>query len=229
MKAWVLFAFVSGMAGLLYGEPVEPKGAEPPPVLQQLDRYIEAQTAAGAIAKTNANWRLHLPVFPELRYRSACRYLASIVTSTGTVSVLLRHDAAPRHVANFLYLVRLGFYQDQPVQFVKPGKRIQWGCPIGDGRGTPGYTLAGEYSAGFKHDRVGVLSTANAGKDSDGCQFFFTLAPMPWLDGKNTVFGEVIDGLSVLETIATTGTPLGRPLTRVTILQVAILEEVRHD
>jgi peptidylprolyl isomerase len=197
---------------------------EPPPVLEQIDAYIATQTVSGAICKTNVTWRQHLPVFPPVRYPVGHEYSARVETEKGVVIVKLLHGAAPRHVANFLYLARLGFYDGEAFDFVVPGKRVQWGCPIGDGRGTPGYVFAGEYESGLSHDRPGLLSTANAGRNTDGCIFFFTLSPMPWFDGKHTIFGEVTNGIEVLTAVGETGTPLGQPRSRVKIARIALFD-----
>lgn len=144
------------------------------------------------------------------------------ITTEGPFRINLLPHAAPKHVANIMYLAELGFYEGMAFQFLKPGERIQTGCPIGNGSGTPGYTFAGEYDSGLKHDRAGLLSMANAGKNSDGCQFFVTLRPMPWMDGRHTIFGEVTEGMATVEAIGKAGTKLGVPREKVVITDAGV-------
>jgi cyclophilin family peptidyl-prolyl cis-trans isomerase len=206
--------------------PLQAEPALPPPVLDQVDAYIAHQRETGAIDTTQPNWKRSLATFPAVQYRPESTLRAHIQTDRGDILLRLRPDAAPRHVANFVYLCRLGFYDGVPFQFITPGRRIQWGCPIGDGRGGPGYRFAGEDQTALLHDRSGRLSTANAGKNTDGCIFFITLRSMPWMDGKHTVFGEILAGQDVADAVGATGSKLGVPRERTLIQSVTIEEEL---
>jgi cyclophilin family peptidyl-prolyl cis-trans isomerase len=115
------------------------------------------------------------------------------------------------HVSSTVYLTRLGFYDGLAFHRVIPGFMAQGGCPEGKGTGGPGYTFDGEFSARVKHDRPGLLSMANAGPGTDGSQFFLTFVPTPWLDGKHTIFGEVVEGQEVLGRMESLGSASGRP------------------
>ncbi len=126
-------------------------------------------------------------------------------TSRGNVRIRFMPDVAPMHVTSFMYLTRLGFYDGLSLHRVIPGFMAQGGCPLGTGTGGPGYTYDGEFREDVTHDRPGLLSMANAGPGTDGSQFFLTFATTPWLDGKHTIFGEVVDGMETLQAIE----PLG--------------------
>ena len=119
----------------------------------------------------------------------------------GRVTIKLMPDIAPNHVARIKELVKEGFYDGLTFHRVIPDFMIQGGCPEGSGRGGPGYRFEDETSNGVKHER-GVLSMANAGPNTNGSQFFITHIKTDWLDGKHTVFGKVIEGLEVVDSVA---------------------------
>ena len=138
---------------------------------------------------------------------------AKIDTARGTILLRLFYEKTPLTAANFVGLAegqlpayRGGkalplkkFYDGLTFHRVIPNFMVQGGDPQGDGRGGPGYRFADEFVASLKHDRPGILSMANAGPQTNGSQFFITRVPTPWLDGKHTVFGEVIRGQDVIE------------------------------
>ncbi len=118
---------------------------------------------------------------------------ATIKTNRGDIRLSLFTDAAPVTVANFANLALKGFYNGLKFHRVIANFMIQGGCPLGTGTGGPGYSFEDECSSSLKHDKPGILSMANAGPNTNGSQFFITHVPTPWLNGKHTVFGAVVD------------------------------------
>ena len=125
---------------------------------------------------------------------------ATFDTARGPIKVALYADKAPLTVANFVNLAQRGFYDGLNFHRVIPDFMIQGGCPEGSGRGGPGYRFADETNNGVRHER-GVLSMANAGPNTNGSQFFITHVATPHLDGKHTVFGKVLEGLDVVDSV----------------------------
>jgi peptidyl-prolyl cis-trans isomerase B (cyclophilin B) len=117
---------------------------------------------------------------------------ATMKTSKGDISLNLFDDQAPITVANFVNLAKKGFFNGLKFHRVIKEFMIQGGCPLGTGTGGPGYKFQDEFVRELKHDKPGILSMANAGPNTNGSQFFITHVPTPWLDGKHTVFGEVV-------------------------------------
>lgn len=126
--------------------------------------------------------------------------VAVFETARGPIRIELAPDKAPLTVANFVNLAKRGFYDGLDFHRVIADFMVQGGCPEGSGRGGPGYRFEDEIGNGLRHDR-GVLSMANAGPNTNGSQFFITHVPTPWLDGKHTVFGKVIEGMDVVDAV----------------------------
>jgi len=153
---------------------------------------------------------------------------AAFDTSEGKFKVKLFADKAPNTVNNFVSLAdgsKTGkpFYDGTTFHRVIPDFMIQGGCPLGTGTGGPGYKFADEFHPTLKHTKKGLLSMANAGPNTNGSQFFVTVAATPWLDNKHSIFGEVIEGYDVVEKISKV--PRGaqdRPVKEVRINSVTI-------
>jgi peptidyl-prolyl cis-trans isomerase B (cyclophilin B) len=125
---------------------------------------------------------------------------ATLQTNTGPITIEFFDDDAPKTVENFRKLAGEGFYDGLIFHRVIPDFMVQGGCPQGTGTGGPGYTFEDEFN---DHKVVrGALAMANAGPNTNGSQFFIvTTGAAPWLDGKHTVFGEVVDGMDVVTAI----------------------------
>ena len=163
---------------------------------------------------------------------------ATFHTSLGSIVCELYEKEAPKTVANFVGLAegtkawtnpntnKAGegpLYSGTVFHRVIPDFMIQGGDPEGTGRGGPGYRFADEFHPDLKHSKPGILSMANAGPNSNGSQFFITVAATPWLDKKHSVFGEVVEGYDVVQKISLT--PRGsqdRPLKEVRVNSVKI-------
>jgi len=113
-------------------------------------------------------------------------------TNRGPIHLRLHDDKTPVTVASFVNLVRRGYYDGLSFHRVIADFMIQGGCPEGSGRGGPGYRFEDEFNPSLRHDKPGVLSMANAGPRTNGSQFFITHGATPWLDGKHSVFGEIV-------------------------------------
>ena len=136
---------------------------------------------------------------PPMTIDTSKQYTATIETEKGDLVLGLFASDVPVTVNNFVFLARDGFYNGTTFHRVIPDFMAQGGDPTGTGTGTPGYSFADEFT---EHTHItGALSMANSGPNTNGCQFFITYTPQPHLDGKHTVFGQLIEGTDVLEKI----------------------------
>ncbi len=127
--------------------------------------------------------------------------VATFDTDRGTIRIELFADKTPKTVANFEKLCEQKFYDGLTFHRVIADFMIQGGCPQGTGTGGPGYKFEDEFDPTLKHDGPGILSMANAGPNTNGSQFFITHVATPHLNGKHSVFGKVIEGQDVVDSI----------------------------
>lgn len=160
---------------------------------------------------------------PLLTIDPSATYSASIRTTRGPIMIELLAAEAPVTVNSFLFLAGEGFYNGVIFHRVIPGFMIQGGDPTGTGTSGPGYSFPDEIVPSLVFDRPGILAMANAGPNTNGSQFFITLAPTPHLNGGHTIFGRVVEGQGVVEAISTVDTgPGDRPLQPVVIQGINI-------
>lgn len=126
-------------------------------------------------------------------------YQAVIVTNKGSMLIDLFEEQTPATVNNFVFLARHHYYEGIVFHRVLEDFMAQTGDPTGTGSGGPGYRFEDEIVDDLSHDEAGILSMANAGPGTNGSQFFITFTATPWLDGAHTVFGEVVQGETVLD------------------------------
>ncbi|HYT55564.1 MAG TPA: peptidylprolyl isomerase [Verrucomicrobiae bacterium] len=163
---------------------------------------------------------------------------ATLKTSMGDIVIQLFDDKAPKTVANFVGLasgtkewldpktgekVKRPLYNGTIFHRVIPGFMIQGGDPLGNGRGGPGYNFEDEFHPDLRHNKAGILSMANAGPNTNGSQFFITHQATPNLDGRHSVFGEVVKGQEVVVAIGNVSRdPRDRPIKDVVIKEIVI-------
>jgi peptidyl-prolyl cis-trans isomerase A (cyclophilin A) len=163
---------------------------------------------------------------------------ARFSTSMGDFVICLFEKEVPNTVANFVGLAEgtkefidprtrekttRPFYDGLVFHRVIDGFMIQGGCPLGQGTGGPGYRFADEFHPSLKHTEPGILSMANAGPNTNGSQFFITVAPTEWLDNRHSVFGKVVEGYDVVDQIAKAPTNAqDRPLKDIVLQRVTI-------
>jgi len=128
--------------------------------------------------------------------------VVTIETNKGTIKAELFADKVPNTVDNFEKLAAKGFYNGLKFHRVIADFMVQTGCPQGTGTGGPGYKFKDEFHKDLKHSGPGILSMANSGPNTNGSQFFITHVATPWLDGKHSVFGKVLEGQDVVDKIS---------------------------
>lgn len=194
--------------------------------LEKVDSLIASQQ----IDKTQSDWKTKLKLPEMMGFSEGKSYMWQLETNKGKLTIKLNHEVAPMHVSSTIYLTQLGFYDGLSFHRVIPGFMLQGGDPLGNGRGNPGYKYRGEFSDKVSHNKPGILSMANAGPGTDGSQFFITFKATPFLDGKHTVFGEVVEGLdTTLAALEKLGSRRGKPTEPLLINKATIVTIVTQS
>ena len=205
--------------------------AERQKIMMEFQRKLQTKMQEKQLAEAMKNvgkdsaWKLQLKKPELMKFDSNKDYFWILETGKGRIRIKLMPDVAPMHVTSTIFLTKKGFYDGLAFHRVIPGFMVQGGCPLGTGTGGPGYKYAGEFKPNVKHDRPYLLSMANAGPGTDGSQFFLTFKATPWLDGKHTIFGEIVSGQDVMKKLEGAGGPSGKPKERLLILKARIEEK----
>ena len=146
---------------------------------------------------------------PQMTIDRSAKYIATIKTNRGNIVLELFASAAPKTVNNFVFLANAGFYDGIIFHRVIPNFMIQGGDPTGTGTSGPGYKFEDEFDPTLGFDRPGILAMANSGPNTNGSQFFITVVPTPNLNGAHTIFGQVLEGQEVADTISKVTTGAG--------------------
>lgn len=164
------------------------------------DSQEAAEGAAAALEPADRNGMYSTA--PEMTIDLQSEYYAIFKTEKGDMRIRLYAEDAPVTVNNFVFLARDGFYNETHFHRVLENFMAQGGDPSGSGAGGPGYQFKDEIVASLQFDRAGLLAMANAGPNTNGSQFFITFAETPWLNGNHTIFGEVVEGMDVLNSLS---------------------------
>lgn len=158
---------------------------------------------------------------PPIIINTAKFYYATFETAQGNIKIQLFADRAPTTVNNFVYLALDGYYNNTTFHRVIDQFMAQAGDPTGRGTGGPGYEFEDEFFPGLEFDRPGLLAMANRGPATNGSQLFITFVPTPHLNNRHTIFGEVVEGIEILDAITrrdpATATTLGDEIFTITI------------
>ena len=162
---------------------------------------------------------------PPMIIDSSKSYSATMVTSHGTLEIVLDALGAPKTVNSFVYLARWHYYDGVIFHRVIPGFVLQGGDPTGTGTGGPGYKFEDELPKPGRYE-VGSLAMANAGPNTNGSQFFITVAATDWLTGKHTIFGEVVEGQNIVEKISKVARGGQDKPTKPVVIESLVIERV---
>lgn len=177
--------------------------------------------------KSNINKLIEVKVNELMNVAENEMLVAKMQTNMGNIELELFPQKTPKTVENFVGLVLQKYYDGIIFHRVIDNFMIQGGDPTGTGRGGDSFfggPFVDEFDSSLKHDGAGILSMANAGPNTNGSQFFITLVPTPWLDGKHSIFGKVVNGLEVVKTIGKvpTSKPFDKPIKDVIIENISV-------
>jgi peptidyl-prolyl cis-trans isomerase B (cyclophilin B) len=221
---------VQGIRDALTGQKSPFSEEEQGKIMAAFKQKMDAKQQEQAMEKLGKGneWKLKLTKPELMKFDPQKEYFWVLETNKGNIRIKLMPDVAPMHVTSTIFLTNKGFYDGTIFHRVIPTFMAQGGDPLGMGNGGPGYLYDSEISPNVKHDRPFLLSMANTGRPtSDGSQFFITFAPTPWLDGKHTIFGEVVEGQDTVKKLEAAGAKDGKPKEELKIVKARIEEKAK--
>lgn len=174
-----------------------------------------------------ADWKINLSKPEMMSFDRNEKIYWIMKTNKGEMKFELLPQVAPMHVTSTIYLTEQGFYDGLVFHRIIPKFMAQGGDPLGNGSGGPGYVYSGEFHPNVQHVRSGFLSMANRGPGTDGSQFFITFSAARSLDGKHTIFGEIVSGYPVLDAMERLGSRSGRTREKV-FIESATIERIKN-
>jgi peptidyl-prolyl cis-trans isomerase B (cyclophilin B) len=192
------------------------------PLLAAIDAFI----AQLDLDKSDKEWKSKVPApgatgaFDPVKI-----YYWNLETNRGDLKIELFPKSAPLHVLSTIYLTQMGFYDDVKFHRIVTDFVVQGGDPTGTGNGGPGYRYGGEFDPDLSHTKKGIVSMANAGPGTDGSQFFITLSRATKLNGKHTIFGQLVEGKPTLSKLGKAGSKRGKPKRKAVIKKATITVE----
>jgi peptidyl-prolyl cis-trans isomerase B (cyclophilin B) len=193
----------------------------------QAKQQQEQVQAMEKLGKEN-EWKLKLTKPEMMKFDPNKDYFWILETNKGIIKIKLMPEVAPMHVTSTIFLTNKGFYDGTLFHRVIPGFMAQGGDPLGTGTGGPGYQYDGEFSPKVTYDRPFLLGMANRSQpNTDGSQFFITVVPVPQLNNKHTIFGEVVEGQDVVKKLEAAGTREGRTTEELKIIKARIEEKAK--
>ena len=216
-------------AGAAATTPVAPVSTTTPIAAGPISTAVAPTLAATPLSRARGGRRQYTNP-PPMSIDTTQEIVATFGTSQGSFRVRLLPAQAPITVNNFVFLAQEGFYDGLIFHRVMEDFMVQGGDPTGGGTGGPGYRFQDEFSPALSFDAPGKLAMANAGPSTNGSQFFITTVPTPHLQGKHTIFGEVIDGQNVVDRISRVPTDRhNRPLQQVVIQRIDLTLTPRSE
>jgi cyclophilin family peptidyl-prolyl cis-trans isomerase len=221
MKNWVVIAIIILVAGgLLFA--LTSSGSKDESSLSETSE--STQSNSPNTKEENMSSKQYSAAPTVLAKEERVGKKARFETSQGTFTIDLFGDKAPKTVSNFIFLAKEGFYDGLTFHRVIADFMIQGGDPAGNGTGGPGYQFEDEFDDSLIFSKKGILAMANSGPETNGSQFFITVASTTFLNGKHTIFGEVTQGYEVVEKISKVTTDAyDKPQEAVTIKKIEIV------
>ena len=209
MKPMIVFsALVTALFLIACGAPAAPASTSAPVAQPTAIPSNSGNSSTPSQGQTGGGSAKKYAAPPQMSIDSSAGYTAKIKTNKGNIVIELFPASAPKTVNNFVFLANEGFYNGVIFHRVIPNFMIQGGDPTGTGTSGPGYKFEDEIDTKLGFDKPGILAMANSGPGTNGSQFFITTAATPHLNGNHTIFGKVLEGQDVADTISTV--PAGR-------------------